>query len=288
MESTIKISVIIPTFNAATFLSQTIDNILFQSYKNLEIIIVDDGSTDDTAQLARQYPVKFIQQANQGVSAARNAGMNAALGEYLHFMDADDLISLNFYEKMLEAIISVDADMACTGYVHERLPAFNSIVSEKLLYVNADDKLTFTNAFHQGQVWKYLFRTSFLRATKLSFDLTLINAQDKVFAVQAVYFANRIVAVPGTTYFYKERNNSLITSASKKKKELRKQCIVRADEFCRKFAETHNIKSLSAPSYKVMKYKLFGVPLLVRRLYNTGRVRWYLLGVFFLQRHHVA
>lgn len=278
------ISVVIPTYNVSSYLSQCLETILSQTYNNLEIIVVDDGSTDDTVQIAQRFPVKLIQQANQGASAARNAGINAATGKYLHFMDADDLINLNFYERMLEAILSVNADMACSGYIHERLPAFTTILTEKFLYVNTEDKMIFGNVFHQGNVWKYLYKLSFLRENKLMFDVRLRNAHDKAFTIQAVYFSNKIISVPGAIYFYKERSNSLVTSLSKERKQIRERSIAMANGFCKKFAKEHQIKTIGAPQYAIYQYTLFGkLPVLTKRVYNTGRVRWYLLGLRVLQ-----
>ena len=278
------ISVVIPASNASLYVGQCLETVLAQSYTNLEVIVVDDGSEDETVQIIKRYPVKLIQQENQGAAAARNAGIDAATGEYIHFMDVDDLINLEFYERMLEAIVSVDADMACCGYVHERLPSFTSIVNEKFLYVSTDDKMRFANVFHQGNVWKYLYRVSFLRDRKLFFDADLRNAHDKVFAIQAVYFSNKIISVPGAVYHYKERSNSLVTSLSRKKRQVRERSIKAANEFCKKFANDNQIKVLSAPRYVTFQYALLGfLPLVKKRVYNSGRVRWYLLGLFIFQ-----
>lgn len=278
------ISVIIPTYNASVYVSQCLETVLAQSYINLEVIVVDDGSEDDTVQLVKRYPVKLIQQENQGAAAARNAGIIAATGEYIHFMDVDDLINLEFYERMLEAIVSVNADMACCGYVHERLPSFTSIVTEKFLYVSTDDKMRFTNVFHQGNVWKYLYRLAFLKRNNILFDVQLRNAHDKVFALQAVYYSNKIISVPGAVYHYKERSNSLVTSLSREKRRIRNRSIKAANEFCKKFARENRINVLSAPRYVTFQYALVGLlPLVKKRVYNTGRVRWYLLGLFIFQ-----
>ena len=278
------ISVIIPTYNASVYVSQCLETVLAQSYTNLEVIVVDDGSEDDTVQLVKRYPVKLIQQENLGAAAARNAGIIAATGEYIHFMDVDDLINLEFYERMLEAIVSVNADMACCGYVHERLPSFTSIVTEKFLYVSTDDKMRFTNVFHQGNVWKYLYRLAFLKRNNILFDVQLRNAHDKVFALQAVYYSNKIISVPGAVYHYKERSNSLVTSLSREKRRIRNRSIKAANEFCKKFAKENRINVLSSPRYVTFQYALVGLlPLVKKRVYNTGRVRWYLLGLFIFQ-----
>jgi glycosyltransferase involved in cell wall biosynthesis len=87
-----KVSVIIPTFNRAAFLKEAIDSVLSQSYQDFELIVVDDGSTDLTQDVIREYPeLTYIHQGNQGVSAARNRGLQVATGEYVAFLDSDDL-----------------------------------------------------------------------------------------------------------------------------------------------------------------------------------------------------
>lgn len=88
-----KVSVIIPTYNLARYINETVDSVLGQTYKNYEIIIVDDGSTDNTKEALSEYggKITYIFQENQGVSAARNKGIKEAKGEYIAFLDADDL-----------------------------------------------------------------------------------------------------------------------------------------------------------------------------------------------------
>jgi len=284
MEMKNLISVIIPTYDASSFIRQCLENILSQSYKHLEVIVVDDGSKDNSVEIIKRYPVKLIQQENQGAAAARNTGMQAATGEYLHFMDADDLVNLDFYQRLLAAILSVDADMASGGYVHERLPAFTTVITERFLYVNTDDKMRFANVFHQGNIWKYLYRLSFLRKHKLLFDVQLRNAHDKAFTIQAVYFSNKIISVPGAVYYYKERGNSLVTALLREKRLIRRRSRAMSNAFCKEFAKKHEIKVLSAPRYVSFHYTLFGIlPVITKRIYNTGRVHWYLLGLFILQ-----
>lgn len=284
MENYPTISVIIPAFNAASYIQQCIENILAQTYKTLEIIVIDDGSTDNTAEIAKQYPLKLIQQQHQGVSVARNAGMAAASGEYLHFMDVDDLINLNFYERLLDAIAPHKADMALSGFIHERIPGFTSLITEKFIYINPEDKLIFSNAYHQGQVAKYLFKTSFLKERKLTFDQHLRNAQDRVFAIQAVYFSNKLVTAPGTVYYYKERQNSLETSSTEEKIRKREQDKKLADAYCENFVRQHQIKKFRTPRYVTFRYTFLGLPIFKKNIYNTGRVKWYFLGLYFLKR----
>lgn len=90
------ISVIIPAYNADIYIEQCLSSLFCQTYKHLEIIVVDDGSTDRTSEIVKTFPVKLIRQENQGVSVARNRGISEATGEYIHFVDADDYLNICF------------------------------------------------------------------------------------------------------------------------------------------------------------------------------------------------
>ena len=115
------ISVIVPAYNVENYIANCLDSILEQSYKNLEIIVVDDGSTDNTPAIIDSYShkdnrIKAIHQDNKGVAAARNAGLLAAAGDYYGFVDSDDSIEFTMYEEMLTACESSASPMAITEY----------------------------------------------------------------------------------------------------------------------------------------------------------------------------
>ena len=109
------VSVIIPAFNAAEFMGETLDSIFSQTYTPFEAIVINDGSSDteDLEQVLRRYPsnLRYIKQANQGAAAARNAGLRAAGGELVAFLDADDTWVPEFLEKQMELLKSSDADI---------------------------------------------------------------------------------------------------------------------------------------------------------------------------------
>lgn len=96
-----KISVIIPTYNSAKYIKDTIESVLNQTYKDLEIIVVDDGSTDNTKDIVSKYQVKYIYQENKGPAAARNRGIKEAQGEYIAFLDSDDVWMVEKLEKQM-------------------------------------------------------------------------------------------------------------------------------------------------------------------------------------------
>lgn len=88
------ISVIVPVYNVAPYLAQCIENLLPQTYRNLEIIIIDDGSIDGSSEITQRFPLELLYKTNKGLSVARNLGLENALGDLVHFMDVDDLINL--------------------------------------------------------------------------------------------------------------------------------------------------------------------------------------------------
>lgn len=110
-----KVSIIIPTYNSIKYLDDSINSVLNQSYKNIEVILVDDGSTDGTKENFHRFEamgVKCIYQQNWGASSARNLGLEIAMGDYIQFLDADDVIHPNKIEKQLNSIINNNADMS--------------------------------------------------------------------------------------------------------------------------------------------------------------------------------
>ena len=116
-----KISIIVPIFNIEKYLSRCLDSILEQTYKNLEVILVDDGSVDNSGMIADKYArkdqrIKVIHQVNQGVSAARNTGIDLATGDYIGFVDGDDYIEPDMYEILMRIIEEQQVDIAHCGY----------------------------------------------------------------------------------------------------------------------------------------------------------------------------
>ena len=114
-----KVSLIVPMYNVAKYIKTCIDSILTQSYKNLELILVDDGSPDNSGKIADQYAVKdgrvkVIHKQNAGVSAARNTGIDAATGDYICFADGDDYVMPNYVEHLLKLCVDNGAEVAYT------------------------------------------------------------------------------------------------------------------------------------------------------------------------------
>ena len=236
------VSVIIPVYNGEQYVKACIDMMLSQSYKNLEIIVVDDGSADNSASIAQEFPVKLIRhEQNRGLSAARNTGIDAAQGKYIHFMDVDDEINSDYYKALVEAITETGADVACSGMVNIARPQKAQRFKKRLVYTLAYDRLEATYVGKIGYVWRYLFNLDFLKANNLRFQEGRLM-EDLMFSLPALYFANSLVVVPGAEYIYCHQPNSIMTTKDPEHAKKRRVDRQHAKDMMRKFAKDHQVE----------------------------------------------
>lgn len=243
-----KVSVIIPVYNGEKYVAECLDNMMRQSYRNLEIIVVNDGSADRSVEIAQRYPVKIIGfEKNRGLAAALNAGMDAATGEYLHFMDVDDRVNDSFYELMLSAAVETGSDAACGGMVNEPKPHRTMLFDERRVLSSLDEKLKETNVGRWGYKVRYLFRIEFLRSHGLRFEEGRL-IEDMPFSLQAIYHANRVVLVPGAIYTYILREGSIMSTSDRAHRRRRHIDHRHAKEFRHNFARRNGFRIPGVPT----------------------------------------
>jgi glycosyltransferase involved in cell wall biosynthesis len=178
------VSVIIPAYNAAAFIEETIASVKAQWYSPLELIVVDDGSSDKTGALAQQAGgdlVQVIVQANAGVSAARNAGLSKARGEYVVFFDADDLMTPDFLNERL-ALLATDPTLGFAGGIIETFPE----TGEDMKAV-ADDPVNQILYFKKGYATvpsNYVIRKSVLDEHGIQFNTKLSSTADRYYIME--------------------------------------------------------------------------------------------------------
>ena len=211
------ISVIVPIFNVEDVLNRCIESIVTQTYKNIEIILVDDGSSDNSGAICDEWEKKdrritVIHKNNGGAASARNYGLEIAKGEYIGFVDSDDYIAADMYELLL-ADMESDIDVACCGTV-TLYP--DRMKLRPVLYDNAPRKMVFTNqeAVKELLLLKYL---SFSPCDKL-FRRELFNSirfpvgkvcEDLPVIYECVKNSQKIVNIGQVKYFYCYRKNSV-------------------------------------------------------------------------------
>lgn len=196
-----KVSIVIPVYNAEKLISNTLDSILRQSYKNIELICVDDGSIDSTISILNTYAqndsrISIVRQKNQYAGIARNNGLSHATGDYIMFLDSDDIFEKNMLSKLVWLATKYDADLVIFGYwrfidsLKKRRPVRNHY-KEGLLCSSHDIK---DNIFQitRSLPWDKFIKMDFLRKTGIQYQGTRVN-NDVFFNRMLVTEANRIL-----------------------------------------------------------------------------------------------
>lgn len=210
------ISVIVPIYNVEKYLGKCVDSVINQTYENLEIILVDDGSLDNCPQICDEYAnldsrIKVIHKKNGGLSDARNAGMNIATGDYISFIDSDDYISDDFIETLYTTMITENSDIAecdivrfedgTTPVIEKEDGEINSFSTEKGLSL-----LIAGNKFHQ-HVWNKLYKVEF--ALKIPFEKGKLN-EDEFWTYQIFGQVEKVTKINKSMYFYIQRSSSIM------------------------------------------------------------------------------
>lgn len=208
------ISVIIPIYNTEKYLDKCLESVINQTYQNLEIVLVNDGSTDGSGAICDEYAkrdsrIKVIHKENGGVSSARNKALEIANGEYVGFVDSDDSIELNMYENLLTFLIENEADLAICNQVivTEQGKKRSSRIDECLIIdkKRALEEVLLSRAFCGGPCNK-LFKKSI--CIDLRFPEDIFFGEDLVFVVQAIKNAKTVALIPDVYYNYYERSES--------------------------------------------------------------------------------
>lgn len=205
-EAEIKVSVIVPIFNAEEFLRPAMDSILDQTLREIEVICVDDGSTDGSLKIVKEYQardsrVRIATQNNAGPGMARNNGLRRARGEYVSFLDADDFFAPDFLLRMYETAKADDLDIVVGDYdlYQNKNAKFRKNVISEEQNLLTPGKVTSKNDFPDqifqltdGYVWSKLFRRAFIVEKKLLFPEELRMFEDVYFIVTSLSLAERI------------------------------------------------------------------------------------------------
>ncbi|MBQ0048897.1 MAG: glycosyltransferase [Bacteroidales bacterium] len=240
-ESKPKISVILPCYNVGQYIQRGLDSILSQTFAEWEAIMIDDGSTDETPAIIEDYASKSerfiaLHTANQGVSCARNEGIRIAKGELLFFMDPDDWVEPNCFEKCWETYTNGGADVIhFNRWIHEadgrkqKEPLSARVVEGKEInraYAATLIGLSQDALYHyyQGQniwsfkgnwqVWCFMFRHSLITEHRVLFAPGVKIFQDALFVVEATIYARKIQCIEDVLYNYQIRNDGSVRSRS--------------------------------------------------------------------------
>ncbi len=212
------ISFIIPCYNVESYIEKCINSISNQTIKDIEIIPVDDGSPDRSGEildgLARKDSrIKVIHKLNEGVSAARNTGIDAATGEYIVFVDGDDYIAEEYAEYMHGLIFDNDADFALSTNCYTR-KGEKQIAQDNIRVINNEDAVALLLGPRVTVgCWNKIYKLHFLRNKEIKFSTEMFYGEGLYFINQVAQYANRIVVGEKKVYYYRRNNYSSACTA---------------------------------------------------------------------------
>ena len=205
----IKVSVVMPIYNAGDYLTRAIGDVLRQSLTELELICVNDGSTDNSLSIIKSFMkkdqrIKLINQQNAGTSVARNVGIEAAVGQYIIFLDADDFYEKDLLKLLYEAAEKDNLDVAVARFdiYNDNQNKYSLPMEEPHSGIFVDGSVSSKNEYPDfilssttGYVWNKLFRTTFVKNMELAFDPELYVFEDVCFVCSALALAERVAKI---------------------------------------------------------------------------------------------
>lgn len=216
------LSVIVPIYNVEQYLAECLDSLIRQTEKNIEILCIDDGSTDNSKSIVETYishheNIKLICQPNRGLSAARNTGIYNAKGTYIAFIDPDDTVAENMYQKMLTIANTYQLDLVMCG--------FKTIPNNNIIYPNFPancvcntlDFIKYNKKIHESNdlcfSWRFLLRKEWVFNKQIFFNEKIRYAEDMPYNLKALLSTTKIYLIKEALYYYRINNtNSIMRS----------------------------------------------------------------------------
>lgn len=264
-----KISIIVPVYNTEKFLEKCLNSLINQTLKDIEIICINDGSTDNSLQILKKFAnkdkrIQIINQTNSGPSIARNIGIKKAKGEYIGFVDSDDWVDSNFFEQLYVNVKKNNADIGVAGIkrvrsykwkYHIKLDKEKVIneINEKFQICDVPDKCYPVNK---------IYKLAELQKLNINFEPN-VYFEDRLFTAQVLINLKTLVTVPNTYYNYWTNPNSIVKTKSKKKSEDSKY----TKEKLMKYLKENNV-NLDHYFSKIKKFKFLGLTFLKIKYYK--------------------
>lgn len=222
-----KISIIIPVYKVENYIARCLDSLISQTYSNLEIICIDDGSPDKSGDILDKYAEKdcrivVVHKNNEGVSAARNDGLKIATGDYIGFVDSDDYVNKSMFERLINLLKRESVDIATCSYIFDyagelvyvknknKVPTTKTSIEDFLKYIYLRDEYKAV----AGYLWTRLFKRSLLKnedgSLRVAFKEEYGGSDDIPFIADIHINAQSIAYLDEPLYYYFQRNNSIV------------------------------------------------------------------------------
>ena len=217
-----KVSIIVPVYNTEKYIDRCIQSILSQNYSDIELILINDGSTDSSGTICEKYSkeyknVIYKYQENSGVSVARNTGIELATGEYVAFVDSDDAVKSNMISSLVDALESSEADLSICGYDIARIDEVIPVpIPQETVFGKENIAAYFSEHFTEAiasSVFAKLYKKSLF---SYGFNPEFSMGEDLLFNLEYVKKITKLVIVPETLYIYNKTNEGSLTRTYKK------------------------------------------------------------------------
>jgi glycosyltransferase involved in cell wall biosynthesis len=263
------ISVIIPIFNSGKYISSCLNSVINQTLKNIEIICIDDGSTDESLKIVENYStfderIIIISQKNKGSGIARNKGIKKSKGKYLAFIDSDDLYPNKFtLELLLTKAIENKAIICGGGLKYLRYEKNRTKISKSKLYFQKEGMINYNEYQSDYGYYRFIYKNNFIKKKKIYFPY-YSRYQDPPFFIKAMFFSKKFYALENITYLYRISHKIIIWNEKKFMDELNgfKDCFI--------FSEKYKLNKLFCKIIEHLNSPLFLTP--IQLFYNNSKI----------------
>lgn len=278
----IKVSVIVPVYNVEQYLERCLNSLINQTLKDIEIICVNDGSTDSSLSILENFAaqdnrIKIINQNNQGPSIARNSALKLTTGEYIGYVDSDDCVSDNFFELLYNNAKKYNADIACGEIIRPNAKKHVKFMTLKRIkvYNKTEDKYKACQIPEKSYICNKIYKRTSLINSKIEFEPG-VTYEDMKWIHVVVDKLGSLVTVPKAIYYYFENPNSITRTQTKEHlKDFYKAC-----SDCIEYLMLNRIKVRNFKKYRAKKrirVKILGIRLFDFLFWDSVRV-YHVLG----------
>ncbi|SFC19889.1 glycosyltransferase family 2 protein [Kaistella jeonii] len=214
-----EVSIIIPIYNASKYLQQCLESVIAQNFQDIQIICINDGSTDVSLDILKEFGkrdarVIIIDQKNQGVSAARNAGLEIATGKYIGFVDSDDTITPEFFQTLYEILVENQCDV-----VFSRSVSSESMLQNNRKYSRQEIRSQILPLYFKedgyNAIWNKLYAASVINTNKIVFPIGKTHGEDAEFNINYLLYAESLYNLNYSGYHYREEEGSVTRNVVK-------------------------------------------------------------------------
>lgn len=288
----VKVSVVIPIYNSQQYLGECLNTVVNQTLYDIEIICINDGSTDNSSKILSSFAqrdnrIKVFSQINKGVSIARNRGIEIASGEYISFVDSDDYLDLDYFEKLYNTAKKYDADISAGSVLRIKGKKKKYLVKQNREIITSDIKKKYK--LLRLPNWSFscckLYKTKTLKDSNIFFEENVFY-EDIVFINTIVHEFHKLVTVPNVKYYYRIHSSSITNSISQKHKDDLKNAAIAIQKYVQEkhtllgvgkhwYSEVKKeIKFLNISIFKkvmygcFLQYQILNIPVFLKQTFN--------------------